>query len=312
MKLVGAAYLVALGVQRLVTRRRDVAPRAEPRPLAAVYRRGVVVNVLNPKTALFFLAFLPQFVDPDRVRRGSRSLSSASRSSSSRSRATPCTRSPRGRPPSACAVARSRSRSAGSRARFSSRSARSRRGPSAEQAACDRPSHALAPGYDRPVSLRVAIVGSGPAGFYAADALLKSADPQVEVDMLDRLPTPWGLVRLGVAPDHENIKAVSRAFEKIAKRPGFRFFGNVDVGRDLSHADLAGIYDAVVYATGAPADRRMGIPGEELPGLGRPRSSSPGTTAIPTSRTCRSTWTSSARSWSGTGTSRSTSRGCSR
>ena len=116
------------------------------------------------------------------------------------------------------------------------------------------------------MSLRVAIVGSGPAGFYAADALLKSADPQVEVDMLDRLPTPWGLVRLGVAPDHENIKAVSRAFEKVAKRPGFRFFGNVDVGRDLSHADLAGIYDAVVYATGAPADRRMGIPGEELPG----------------------------------------------
>jgi len=90
------------------------------------------------------------------------------------------------------------------------------------------------------VSLRVAIVGSGPAGFYAADALLKS-DLDTEVDMLDRLPTPWGLVRLGVAPDHENIKAVSRAFEKVAKRPGFRFFGNVEVGRDVTHDELARI-----------------------------------------------------------------------
>jgi ferredoxin--NADP+ reductase len=114
--------------------------------------------------------------------------------------------------------------------------------------------------------LRVAIVGSGPAGFYAADALLKSDDPQVEVDMLERLPTPWGLVRLGVAPDHPNIKAVSRAFERIAARPGFRFLGNVDVGRDLTHADLADLYDAVVYAVGAQTDRRLGIPGEDLPG----------------------------------------------
>ena len=80
--------------------------------------------------------------------------------------------------------------------------------------------------------LRVAVVGSGPAGFYAAGALLKSEDPPVEVDLLERLPTPWGLVRLGVAPDHREIKAVSRAFEKIAARPGFRFFGNVEVGRD--------------------------------------------------------------------------------
>src|SRR5712691_3402438 len=108
--------------------------------------------------------------------------------------------------------------------------------------------------------LRVAVVGSGPAGFYAAGALL-DADPPIEVDMFDRLPTPWGLVRLGVAPDHPNIKAVSRAFEKIAERPGFRFFGNVEVGSDLSHADLTGLYDAVVYAVGAQTDRRMGIPG---------------------------------------------------
>ena len=86
--------------------------------------------------------------------------------------------------------------------------------------------------------LQVAVVGSGPAGFYAADALLKSEEPVVEVDVLDRLPTPWGLVRLGVAPDHENIKAVSRAFEKTASRPGFRFFGNVEVGSTVSHEEL--------------------------------------------------------------------------
>ncbi|HEY3182086.1 MAG TPA: FAD-dependent oxidoreductase [Gaiellaceae bacterium] len=114
--------------------------------------------------------------------------------------------------------------------------------------------------------LRVAVIGSGPAGFYAADALLKSDDPPVEVDMIERLPTPWGLVRLGVAPDHENIKAVSRAFEKIAARPGFRFFGNVEVGRDVSHEELMRVYDAVLYSVGAQTDRHMGIPGEELPG----------------------------------------------
>jgi ferredoxin--NADP+ reductase len=113
--------------------------------------------------------------------------------------------------------------------------------------------------------LRVAVVGSGPAGFYAAGALL-AADPPAEVDMIERLPTPWGLVRLGVAPDHENIKAVSRAFEKIANRPGFRFFGNVEVGRDVQHDDLVRVYDAVVYSFGAQTDRRLGIPGEDLPG----------------------------------------------
>src|SRR6478609_62117 len=114
--------------------------------------------------------------------------------------------------------------------------------------------------------LRVAIVGSGPAGFYAADALLKSEDPAVEVDLIDRLPTPWGLVRLGVAPDHENIKAVSRAFEKTAAKPGFRFFGNVEIGRDVSHDELLELYGAVVYSVGAQTDRRLGIPGEDLPG----------------------------------------------
>ena len=115
------------------------------------------------------------------------------------------------------------------------------------------------------MSLRVAVVGSGPAGFYAAAALLAS-DLELEVDMIERLPTPWGLVRLGVAPDHPNIKAVSRAFEKTAAQPGFRFFGNVEVGRDVTHADLARLYDAVVYSVGAQTDRQLGIPGEDLPG----------------------------------------------
>ncbi|HEU5277581.1 MAG TPA: FAD-dependent oxidoreductase [Gaiellaceae bacterium] len=113
--------------------------------------------------------------------------------------------------------------------------------------------------------LRVAVVGSGPAGFYAAGALL-DAEPPVEVDMVERLPTPWGLVRLGVAPDHPKLKTVSRAFERIALKPGFRFFGNVEVGRDLTHADLLRLYDAVVYAFGAQSDRRLAIPGEDLPG----------------------------------------------
>jgi ferredoxin/flavodoxin---NADP+ reductase len=116
-----------------------------------------------------------------------------------------------------------------------------------------------------PANLRVAVVGSGPAGFYAASALL-AADLDVDVDLIERLPTPWGLVRLGVAPDHPNIKAVSRAFERTAAQPGFRFFGNVEVGRDVTHAELRGLYDAVVYSVGAQADRRLGIPGEDLPG----------------------------------------------
>src|SRR6266581_775512 len=113
--------------------------------------------------------------------------------------------------------------------------------------------------------LRVAVVGSGPAGFYAAGGLL-DADVPIEVDMFERLPTPWGLVRLGVAPDHPKLKSVSRAFERIAEQPGFRLLGNVEVGRDLHHADLTRLYDAVIYAVGAQTDRRLGIPGEDLPG----------------------------------------------
>jgi len=115
-------------------------------------------------------------------------------------------------------------------------------------------------------TLSIAVVGSGPAAFYAAGALLASEDPVVQVDMIERLPTPWGLVRLGVAPDHPQLKTVSRAFEKISARPGFRFLGNVEVGRDVGHDELAALYDAVVYAVGSQSDRRLGIPGEELPG----------------------------------------------
>jgi ferredoxin--NADP+ reductase len=114
-------------------------------------------------------------------------------------------------------------------------------------------------------AVRVAVVGSGPAGFYAASALL-GADVPVEVDMFERLPTPWGLVRLGVAPDHPKLKTVSRAFERIAELPGFRFLGNVEIGRDLHHSDLCRLYDAVVYTVGAQTDRRLGIPGEDLTG----------------------------------------------
>ena len=113
--------------------------------------------------------------------------------------------------------------------------------------------------------LRVAVVGSGPAGFYAAGALLGREVP-VEVDMIERLPTPWGLVRLGVAPDHPKLKSVSRAYERIAERPGFRFLGNVEIGRDLHHSDLARLYDALIYAVGAQSDKRLGIPGEDLLG----------------------------------------------
>jgi ferredoxin--NADP+ reductase len=114
--------------------------------------------------------------------------------------------------------------------------------------------------------LRVAIVGSGPAGFYAAGQLLSHADAVVHVDVFDRLMTPWGLVRFGVAPDHPKIKSVTRVFEKTARMPGFTFHGNVEVGADVSHEELAAAYHAVLYAVGTPGDRRLGIDGEDLPG----------------------------------------------
>jgi len=113
--------------------------------------------------------------------------------------------------------------------------------------------------------LRVAIVGSGPSGFYAADPLLKS-DTVCTVDMFDRLPTPFGLVRGGVAPDHPKIRTVVRVYEKTAAHERFRFFGNVHVGKDISVDELRQFYDAVVFACGAETDRRLGIAGEDLPG----------------------------------------------
>ena len=118
---------------------------------------------------------------------------------------------------------------------------------------------------DKP-QLRIAVVGSGPAGFYATGQLLSYADAAVSVDLYDRLATPWGLVRAGVAPDHPKIKTVTRVYEKTAQHPDFRFLGNVEVGRDVSHAQLIGHYDAVLYAIGTASDRRLGIPGEDLPG----------------------------------------------
>lgn len=114
--------------------------------------------------------------------------------------------------------------------------------------------------------LRVAIIGSGPSGFYAAGALLDQKELTVGIDMFDRLPTPFGLVRYGVAPDHQKIKSVVKLFERTAAKPTFRFFGNVHFGRDISHADLHRHYDQIVYAVGAQSDRRLGIPGEELRG----------------------------------------------
>ncbi len=114
--------------------------------------------------------------------------------------------------------------------------------------------------------LRVAVVGSGPAGFYAAEHLLTDRAHHVRVDMFERLTTPWGLVRSGVAPDHPKLKSVSRIYERTAGQPGFRMFGNVELGSDLTHEDLAEHYHAVVYAVGAQTDKRSGIPGEDLPG----------------------------------------------
>lgn len=113
--------------------------------------------------------------------------------------------------------------------------------------------------------LRAAIVGSGPAGFYAAEALL-TASLKIKVDMFDHLPAPYGLVRYGVAPDHLKIKNVIKIYEKIALHPEFSFLGNVTVGKDISVEDLGRFYDAVIFACGAQTDRRLGIPGEDLKG----------------------------------------------
>src|SRR3982750_838939 len=116
--------------------------------------------------------------------------------------------------------------------------------------------------------LRVAIVGAGPSGFYAAEHILKGEGLHAQVDLFDRLPTPFGLVRAGVAPDHPKIKSVTRVYEKTAAKPGFRFFGGVELGSDVQREDLLERYHAVVYAVGTSTDNRLGIPGEDRPRRG--------------------------------------------
>jgi len=112
-----------------------------------------------------------------------------------------------------------------------------------------------------------AVVGSGPAGFYTAEALEKAYGDQARIDILDRYPVPYGLIRFGVAPDHQSLKAVSKRYDKTAETTGVDFIGNVSVGRDVAVAELLDLYDAVILATGAPHDRKLGIPGEDLPGV---------------------------------------------
>lgn len=113
----------------------------------------------------------------------------------------------------------------------------------------------------------IAIIGSGPAGYYTAEACQKIFGDQVRVDIIDRLPVPYGLIRTGVAPDHQSIKGVSRRYEAVALTDNVRFVGNVSVGRDVTIAELGDLYDAVVLATGAPADKPLGVPGDDLPGV---------------------------------------------
>lgn len=117
---------------------------------------------------------------------------------------------------------------------------------------------------ERPV--RVAIIGAGPSAFYAAEALLQQKEVVVSVDMFDRKPTPFGLVRDGVAPDHQKIKSVTRVYDKTAAHPQFRFFGHVTFGQDITHEEIHTYYDQVIYAVGAQSDRKMGIPGEDFEG----------------------------------------------
>jgi len=112
-----------------------------------------------------------------------------------------------------------------------------------------------------------AVVGSGPAGFYTAEALEKAYGEQARIDIIDRYPVPYGLIRFGVAPDHQSLKAVSKRYDKVAESAGVDFIGNVSVGRDVSVAELLDFYDAVILAIGAPHDRKLGIPGEDLPGV---------------------------------------------
>ena len=112
-----------------------------------------------------------------------------------------------------------------------------------------------------------AVIGSGPAGFYTAEALVKAYSDNARIDIVDRYPVPYGLIRFGVAPDHQSLKAVSKRYDQVAEGEQVSFVGNVNVGADISVAELLTLYDAVILATGAPNDRKLGIPGEDLPGV---------------------------------------------
>ena len=122
----------------------------------------------------------------------------------------------------------------------------------------------MAAGQNDP-TLKVAVIGAGPSGFYASEALLR-AGCKVAVDLFEKLPVPFGLVRYGVAPDHPQLKSVTRVFERIASTPGFRFMGNINVGRDIAIDELSECYHAIIFATGAEHEKSLGIPGEDLPG----------------------------------------------
>ncbi len=117
------------------------------------------------------------------------------------------------------------------------------------------------------MTINIAIIGAGPAGYYAAEAALKTWGGAARIDLIDRLPTPYGLIRAGVAPDHQSIKAVTKRYEATALGQGVRFIGNIEVGRDVGVDELMALYDAVVLSVGAPHDKAIGIPGDDLPGV---------------------------------------------
>ena len=113
--------------------------------------------------------------------------------------------------------------------------------------------------------VRVAVVGSGPAGIYASDLLVKS-DLDVQIDLFEKMPTPFGLIRYGVAPDHPRIKGIVQSLHNVMEKEEIRFLGNIEVGKDITVEEMRDYYDAIIFATGATADKRMGIPGEDLKG----------------------------------------------
>jgi ferredoxin--NADP+ reductase len=156
--------------------------------------------------------------------------------------------------------------------------------------------------------LRVAIFGSGPAAFYAADALFKQTAVVVQIDMFERLPAPFGLVRYGVAPDHPKIKSVTKVYDGIAANKRFRFFGNVEFGKHLKLDELKQYYHQILFATGAQTDRKMGIPGEDLTAATPRPNLSLGTMGIPTIAIFNSISLKRARRSSASATSPSTWR----